>query len=85
MHPKFLAYLVVLCFQRRLPKQNFVARSKSKIWPIRKCWADYTTASRFAVSFYSRRVPHEKLVLIFSHPATLLLRTFAARVVFSRT
>jgi len=30
MHPKFLAYLVVLCFQRKLPKQNFVARSKSK-------------------------------------------------------
>jgi len=28
--PKFLAYLVVLCFEKRCPKQNTVARLKSK-------------------------------------------------------
>jgi len=29
--PKFLAYVVILCFERRCPKQNTVARLKSNI------------------------------------------------------
>jgi len=31
MPPQFLAYLVILCFERRYPKQNTVTRLKSKI------------------------------------------------------
>jgi len=30
MAPKFLAYIVILCFERRCPKQNSVIRLKSK-------------------------------------------------------
>jgi len=33
MLPKFLAYLVILCFERRYPKQNTVARLTSKELP----------------------------------------------------
>ena len=39
----FLAYLVVLCFERRCLKQNTVARLKSKIFAPPKFWAGYTT------------------------------------------
>jgi len=31
-HPKFLAYLVVFCFERWCSKSNSVARSNSKIF-----------------------------------------------------
>jgi len=31
-HPKFLSHLVILCFERRYPKQDTVARLKSKFW-----------------------------------------------------
>ena len=39
--PKFLAYLVILCFERRDPKQNTVARQKQTFW------AGYTTAVEY--------------------------------------
>jgi len=32
MTPKFLAYLVILCFERRYPRQNIVTRLKSNVW-----------------------------------------------------
>jgi len=57
--PKYLAYLVILCFERRYPKQNTVARLKSKILappkffcPRKKLWAGYTAgqAGLFATS-----------------------------------
>jgi len=34
--PKFLAYLVILCFDRQCPEQNTVARLKSKYLASRK-------------------------------------------------
>ena len=46
---QILAYLIILCFERRCPKQNTVARLKSKILPLTnflappKIWADYAT------------------------------------------
>jgi len=36
MPPKFLAYLVILCFDRQCPEQNTVARLKSKYLAPRK-------------------------------------------------
>jgi len=41
MTPKFLAYLVILCFERRCPKHNTVARLKSKDFPPNKLWTGY--------------------------------------------
>jgi len=38
MPPKFLAYLVILCFERRYPKQNIVARLKSHILAPQMFW-----------------------------------------------
>jgi len=56
IHPKkFLAYLVILCVERRCPKQNSVARLKSKTlspqkhfgW-LRHChWPPVTYATAF--------------------------------------
>jgi len=40
---KFLAYLVILCIERRCSKQNTVARL-SKDLPPKKLWAGYATA-----------------------------------------
>jgi len=51
MPAKFLAYLMVLCFERRGPIQNTVARLKSNICPI-KFWADYTLLSERIVTAY---------------------------------
>jgi len=50
--PKFLAYLVGFCFERRYPKTNTVARLKSKLltppkilgWLRHSCvWFEYPT------------------------------------------
>jgi len=44
MNPtRFVAYLLVLCFERRYLKQNTVARLKSSILPPPNVWADYAT------------------------------------------
>ena len=40
--PTFLAYLVILCFERRWPKQNIAAPWKLKI-SLRQIWAGYAT------------------------------------------
>jgi len=40
---KFLAYIVILCFERRYPKQNSVIRLKSNILAQKKFWARYAT------------------------------------------
>jgi len=42
--PKLLAYLVILCFERRYPKRNSVARLKSNISPP-VFWAGCATAA----------------------------------------
>jgi len=44
MPPKFLEYLVILCFERQYPIQNIVASLKSKIFAPKKTWAGYATA-----------------------------------------
>ena len=41
MPPKFLEYIVILCFERRDPKQNSVFRLKSNILPPQHFWAGY--------------------------------------------
>jgi len=40
---KCLTYLVDLCFERRCPKQNTVARLSLTIFPSKKFWAVYVT------------------------------------------
>jgi len=46
MAPKFLAYLVILCFERRRPKQSTVGHWMSKDFsPTSSCSAGYTTAA----------------------------------------
>jgi len=42
---KLLAYLVVLSFKRQCPKQNTVARLKSKGLAQKRFWAGYATDS----------------------------------------
>jgi len=49
MSPNVLAYLAILCFEKRCPRQNTVARLKADIlaptffWYPKKFWAGYTT------------------------------------------
>jgi len=40
---KFLAYLVILCFERRCPKQNTAARLRAKYLAPQNFWAGYAT------------------------------------------
>jgi len=42
---KFLEYLVILCFERRYPKQNSAASLKSNNLASPKFWSGYATAS----------------------------------------
>jgi len=42
--PKFLEYLVILCFKRQYLKQNTVARLKSNILTQSRFWAGHVTA-----------------------------------------
>jgi len=44
--PKFLAFIVILLFERRCRKQNAVVRFKSKQFPAPNLWAGY--AARYA-------------------------------------
>jgi len=44
--PKFLEYLVILCFQRRYPKQNTVTCLKSNNLAPSNFWAGYATATQ---------------------------------------
>jgi len=46
MPPRFLAYLVILCFERRYPKQNIVASLKSKDLTLQTFWSCNATYSR---------------------------------------
>ena len=47
-HKTFLAYLLVLCFKRRCPKQITVVRLKSKYLPTQQqFWAGYATANNW--------------------------------------
>jgi len=41
--PKSLAYFAILCFARRYPTQNTVARLNSKDSAPKKLWAGYAT------------------------------------------
>jgi len=41
--PTCIAYLVVLCFERRGLKQNTVARKSQNIWPVATFWTSYAT------------------------------------------
>jgi len=45
MTPKFLENLVILCFERRYPKQNIVIHLKSNILVPPNFWAGYATVS----------------------------------------
>jgi len=72
----FLAYLVILCFERRCPKQNTVARLKSKfLAPTKKYfWAGYATA----LALLCKQLPnvkshHPKLctsIFVYSEPSS---------------
>jgi len=42
--PKFLAFLVILCFERPCRKQNTVARIGSKDLPAPLLWSGYASA-----------------------------------------
>jgi len=42
--PKYLACPVILCFEKRCPKQNTVSRLKSNAWSPLTFWAGYATA-----------------------------------------
>jgi len=55
--PKFLACLVILCFEKRHPKQSTVARLKSSVLASpKRFWADYTTdVQHNQVSFKASR------------------------------
>jgi len=48
MPPKYLAYLVILCFVRRRRTQNTVACLLSKILHPKKIWAGYAIVSLFS-------------------------------------
>jgi len=41
--PKCFAYPIILCFEKRCPKQHTVARLKSNILPLPKFGASYVT------------------------------------------
>ena len=63
MPPKFLEYLVILCFERRYPIQNNVASLKSRIPPTPnflspppKFWAGYATGRSPCDALYLRFV-----------------------------
>jgi len=53
MPPKFLANLVILCFERQCPKQNTAASLKSKIWG----WLRHLLLVTFC-----RNIPHGAVV-----------------------
>ena len=56
--PKILGYLVVLCFERRCPKPNTVARFKSQnIWPLPTFRAGYVTGHPQTLEHNSLVVP----------------------------
>jgi len=48
--PKLVAYLVILCFERRCPKQNTVARLKSIDFPPKKFWTGHATVRGITLS-----------------------------------
>ena len=41
--PKFLAYLVILCFDRQCPEQNTVAHLSQSTWPQKNIWVGNAT------------------------------------------
>jgi len=65
--PKFLAYLVDLCFQEQCPKQNIVAPLKSKDLVPQKFWAGYATAFNGPPYSTSGNRPEDRVLLM--HPA----------------
>jgi len=74
--PKLLVYLVISCFKRRCPKQNIVARLKSKDLAPRKFWAGYTTASGLSVSpHFARAFLPDYLVVFPSFLCVAIART----------
>jgi len=53
MPPKFLEYLVILCFEKRRPKQKYCCPPKAKyllpppsFFPSKNFWAGYATSLR---------------------------------------
>jgi len=46
--PKFLAYLIILCFEKRRPKQKYCFSPKSNIFP-KKIWSGYATGCMGAI------------------------------------
>ena len=44
--PKFLEHIIILCLERRFPKQNSVIRVKIKILPPQNFWAVYPRATQ---------------------------------------
>jgi len=54
MIPKFLEYLVILCFERWCSKQNTVACLKLKDLALPKIWAGYATGLYLNFSYVLR-------------------------------
>ena len=50
MTPKFLEHIVILCLERRYPKQNSVIRLKSNILPNPNFWAGYIASVYVSVA-----------------------------------
>jgi len=56
MLPQILAYLAVLCFERRYHKQNTVALLKSIVLPLPQFWAGCATVPRADHISFSERL-----------------------------
>ena len=64
--PVFRTYPVVLCFERRCPKPNTVARLNSKYFGSPKFWAGYTSVSRQSYAIRSLSLIKKMLTNIIS-------------------
>ena len=71
--PKFVECLVIVCFERRYPKQNTVARLQSNILRHPTLWAGYATDfSYIRMEFWSKASTE---ATTSKHYATILFKT----------
>jgi len=66
---KILSIFSHLCFERRYPKQNNVARLKSNILPPKKLWAGYATV---------RHTPQARKIHDWRQSSEFVVKTFSA-------
>ena len=63
MTPKFLAFLVILCFERQCPKQNTVARLKSTdLFPLPDRWCHISRFNNRCITTSCRRCDELKFI-----------------------